>query len=83
MLKQFLNFAVVIFSIIMIFYSEKLFCAGNNQPLNTRDFYKQIYNNVCPSGEMSCLREIITSSFQLSLPRNRGGKVGSNIKHLT
>lgn len=50
--------------------------AIDDEPLNTRDFYRQIYSDVCPSGKLSCLREIMTSSFQLSLPRTTVDKVG-------
>ena len=78
-MKQYISVDNFIFILVVIFYDEKMSGADNSQPLNTRDFYRQIYSNVCPSGEISCLREVITSSFQLSLPRNRGEKVGSRI----
>lgn len=80
MSKQFINFhSVVLWSLVSIFLSVKLTRGDASQPLSTKDFYKQIYSNVCPSGELSCLREVITSSFQLSLPRNMGEKVGPRV----
>jgi hypothetical protein len=75
-----INFPIIVlWSLVLLFISIKSSCADVSKPLNTKDFYKQIYSNVCPSGELSCLREVMTSSFQLSLPRNRGGKVSSRV----
>ena len=76
MSKQFVNFPIVaLWSLVLLLLSIKPY-ADSSKPLNTKDFYKQIYSNVCPSGELSCLREVLMGSFQLSLPRNRGEKVG-------
>ncbi|XP_028417038.1 transmembrane prolyl 4-hydroxylase-like [Dendronephthya gigantea] len=77
MSKQFLDIPDIRFWVLVsILHSTMLSCADHIQPLSTKDFYKQIYGNVCPSGELSCLREVMTNTFQMSLTRKQKEKVG-------
>ena len=80
MSKENIHRRISTLSVTIVFIINYKCCFGDatTAPLSTKDFFKQIYGNVCPSGELSCLREVMTESYQLSLARISGVKVRGN-----